>query len=65
MENTDVLVVGGSAAGIVAATTGKSFYPDKDFCLSAKKSRWLFPVASRISLDLLRIVIKTPFLMQS
>ena len=28
---TDVLVIGGSAAGIVAAVTGKSNYPDKDF----------------------------------
>jgi len=29
MEKTDVLVIGVSAAGIVAARTGKSFYPDK------------------------------------
>jgi len=29
MERTDVLVIGGSAAGIVAAVTGKSFYPEK------------------------------------
>jgi len=30
-DQTNVLVIGGSAAGIVAATTGKSNYPDKDF----------------------------------
>ncbi|MDY6971478.1 MAG: hypothetical protein SV775_04015 [Thermodesulfobacteriota bacterium] len=30
-KNPDVLVVGGSAAGIVAAITGKRFYPDKEF----------------------------------
>ena len=29
MERTDVLVIGGSAAGIVAAATGKSFYFQK------------------------------------
>jgi len=33
MQKTDVLIIGGSAAGIVAATTGKSFYPDKNFLL--------------------------------
>jgi thioredoxin reductase len=32
MERTDVLVIGGSASGIVAAVTGKSFYPEK--CLA-------------------------------
>ena len=43
MEKTDVLVVGGSAAGIVAATTGKSFYPDKDFLLIRKEKQVLVP----------------------
>jgi len=43
MENTDVLVVGGSAAGIVVATTGKSFYPDKDFLLIRKEKQVVVP----------------------
>jgi len=43
METTDVLVVGGSAAGIVAATTGKSFYPDKDFLLIRKEKQVVVP----------------------
>jgi NADPH-dependent 2,4-dienoyl-CoA reductase/sulfur reductase-like enzyme len=30
MEKTDVLVIGGSAAGIVAARTAKFFHPEKD-----------------------------------
>jgi NADH oxidase (H2O2-forming) len=40
---TDVLIIGGSAAGIVAATTGKSFYPDKDFMLIRKEKNVLVP----------------------
>jgi len=43
MEKTDVLVIGGSAAGIVVATTGKSFYPDKDFMLVRKEEKVLVP----------------------
>ena len=29
MKSTNVLVIGSSAAGLVAATTGKRLYPDK------------------------------------
>ncbi|MCG6928408.1 MAG: FAD-dependent oxidoreductase [Acidobacteria bacterium] len=43
MEKTDVLVVGGSAAGIVAATTGKTFHPDKDFMLIRKEVQVVVP----------------------
>ncbi len=43
MEKTDVLVIGGSAAGIVAAVTGKSFYPDKDFLLIRKEEQVVVP----------------------
>ena len=43
MENTDVLVIGGSAAGIVVATTGKYFYPDKDFFLIRKEKQVIVP----------------------
>jgi len=42
-KNTDVLVIGGSAAGIVAATTGKSFYPDKNFMVIRKEKDVLVP----------------------
>ena len=43
IEKTDVLVIGGSAAGIVVATTGKSFYPDKDFLVVRKEQQVLVP----------------------
>ncbi len=43
MKTTDVLVIGGSAAGIVAATTGKSFYPDKDFMVVRKEEKVVVP----------------------
>ena len=42
-ENTDVLVIGGSAAGVVVATTGKSYYPDKDFLVVRKEQKVLVP----------------------
>ncbi len=42
-KTTDVLVIGGSAAGIVAATTGKSYYPDKDFLVVRKEEKVLVP----------------------
>jgi NADPH-dependent 2,4-dienoyl-CoA reductase/sulfur reductase-like enzyme len=43
MEQTDVLVIGGSASGIVAATTGKAFYPDKNFILVRKEKQVVVP----------------------
>lgn len=43
MQKTDVLVIGGSAAGIVAATTGKAFYPDKTFLLLRKEMHVMVP----------------------
>ena len=43
MEKTDVLVIGGSAAGIVAATTAKSFYSDKDVMLVRKEEQVMVP----------------------
>jgi len=43
MQNTDVLVVGGSAAGIVAAITGKSSYPEKFFSLIRKEKECVVP----------------------
>jgi len=41
MEKTDVLVIGGSAAGIVAATTAKSFYADKSVMLVRQEPQML------------------------
>ncbi len=43
MEKTDVLVIGGSASGIVAATTGKSNYPEKDFMVIRKEKNVVVP----------------------
>jgi len=43
MEKTDVLVIGGSAAGLVAAATGKSYYPDKDFLVIRKDKQAMIP----------------------
>jgi len=43
MEKTDVLVIGGSAAGMVAAVTGKSSYPDKSFTLIRMEKEGLVP----------------------
>ncbi len=43
MEKTDVLIIGGSAAGIVAALTGKSNYPEKEFLVIRKEEKVLVP----------------------
>ncbi|HCL57572.1 MAG TPA: pyridine nucleotide-disulfide oxidoreductase [Spirochaetia bacterium] len=43
MEKTDVLVIGGSAAGIVAALTGKSNYPEKEFMVVRKEKQVVVP----------------------
>jgi len=40
---TDVLVIGGSAAGIVAAVAGKNNYPDKDFLVIRKENQVVVP----------------------
>ena len=39
----DVIVIGGSAAGIVAAITGKANYPDKDFILIREENKVVVP----------------------
>jgi thioredoxin reductase len=41
MKKTDVLIIGGSAAGIVAALTGKSNYPEKEFLVIRKEEKVL------------------------
>ncbi|MBN1574979.1 MAG: FAD-dependent oxidoreductase [Chitinispirillaceae bacterium] len=43
MEKVDVLVIGGSAAGIVAAVTGKTHHPDKKFLLIRKEAQVVVP----------------------
>ena len=43
MKRADVLVIGGSAAGIVAAITAKSNYPQKDVLLIRKEKQVLVP----------------------
>lgn len=43
MKNTDVLIIGGSAAGMVAAITGKSSWNDKSFTLVKKQKDVMVP----------------------
>ena len=43
IEKTDVLVIGGSASGIVAATTGKANYPNKEFMVIRKEKKVVVP----------------------
>ncbi|HPD94963.1 MAG TPA: FAD/NAD(P)-binding oxidoreductase [Tenuifilaceae bacterium] len=43
MKTTDVLIIGGSAAGMVTATTGKSHWPDKKFTLVKKQKDVMIP----------------------
>lgn len=43
MKTTDVLVIGGSAAGMVAALTGKSSWPEKSFMLVKKQKEMMVP----------------------
>ena len=41
--NMDIVVIGGSAAGLVAATTAKSFYPDKSVMIIRKEKKVMIP----------------------
>ncbi|GAP68699.1 pyruvate/2-oxoglutarate dehydrogenase complex, dihydrolipoamide dehydrogenase (E3) component [Bacteroidales bacterium 6E] len=43
MKFTDVLIIGGSAAGMVAALTGKSVWPEKSFTLIKKRKEMMVP----------------------
>lgn len=43
MKNADVLVIGGSAAGMVAAVTGKTSWPEKSFILVKKQKDVMVP----------------------
>lgn len=43
MTKTDVLIIGGSAAGLAVATAGKSHYPDKSFLLIRQEEQVMIP----------------------
>ncbi len=43
MKSTDVLIIGGSAGGMVTALTGKSHWPDKQFILVKKQKDVMVP----------------------
>ena len=43
MKKTDVLVIGGSATGLVAAMTAKSNNPDKDVTVIRKEEKVMIP----------------------
>lgn len=43
MKSTDVLIIGGSAAGMVAALTGKSAWPDKKFMMVKMQKEMMVP----------------------
>ncbi len=43
MNKTDVLIIGGSAAGLTTASSGKQNYPDKDFLLLRKEKQVMVP----------------------
>jgi NADH oxidase (H2O2-forming) len=43
MEKTNVVVIGGGPAAIIAAVTGKTFYPDQQFTLFRKHSQVMVP----------------------
>ncbi|MBN2560251.1 MAG: FAD-dependent oxidoreductase [Phycisphaerae bacterium] len=43
MKKVDVLIIGGSASGIVAAVTGKGSYPEKVFLVIRKEDKVLVP----------------------
>lgn len=45
MEKTDVLVIGGSAAGLVAAQVGRAKFPEKDFLVLRDTEAALIPCA--------------------
>jgi len=43
MKSTDVLIIGGSAAGMVTALTGRAHWPEKEFILVKKKKEVMVP----------------------
>ncbi len=43
MKNTDVLIIGSSAAGLATAMSGKNNYPDKEFTVIRKEDQVMVP----------------------
>jgi len=43
MRKAEVVIIGGSAAGMVAALTGKSTWPEKSFILVKKQKEMMVP----------------------
>ena len=43
MERADIVVIGGSAAGLTAAITARRHYPDKKILLVRKEKQVLIP----------------------
>ena len=43
MQNTDVLIIGSSAAGLATAISGKNNYPDKKFMVLRKEDKVMVP----------------------
>ena len=43
MQDTDILIIGGSAAGVTAAITARRHYPDADITLIRKEEKVLIP----------------------
>ena len=43
MKKTDVLIIGGSAAGLVTVVTGKTAYPEKEFLVIRKEKDVMVP----------------------
>ena len=43
MKSTDVLIIGGSAAGMVAAVTARAHWPEKKFILVKKQKDVMVP----------------------
>jgi len=43
MQNTDILIIGSSAAGLATAVSGKNNYPDKKFMVLRKEEKVMVP----------------------
>ncbi len=54
MRKTDVLIIGGGPAGVVAAVTGKGYYPDKNFLIVRREKEVLIPCAIPYTISSLR-----------
>ncbi|MEZ4567898.1 MAG: FAD/NAD(P)-binding oxidoreductase [Desulfobacterales bacterium] len=57
------MIIGGSAAGIVAATTAKSFYPEKSVTLVRKEKDVLVPCGIPYIFEPLSAATRTRFRM--